>query len=335
MSQDLYQKMLLDRAGKSTRWEDQLVPEYTLDDLDHNAILKTVRLGKEAGRIPEDTSDNIAEILDRLELRENGILKNAAMALFGNNIKAYPQFYVQLARFKGRDKSEFLDEKQLKCHAFKILEETELFWDRHIPIAKRIPEDSFYREDKPLYPRRALREALANAICHRDYTIIGGSIWIAIFDDRVEISSNGGLPDGISISDLKIAYKSVLRNPIIARTFYRRGLIEQWSRGTQQIVKLCVEAGLPEPRYEEITNSVFVSLYSDNLPEFPSSLSEVQREVLGIIYRDGSMRVSDISESLSSSFHIRTIQRAISDLIDKGLVETIGHGKKSHYRYKT
>src|SRR6202043_2595957 len=83
------------------------------------------------------------------------------------------------------------------------------------------------RQDIPLYPPLALREALVNALCHRDYSIAGGAIFVAIYDDRLEVISLGLLPPGITVADLKQDHASLLRNPLIAGVFYRRGLIEQ------------------------------------------------------------------------------------------------------------
>jgi ATP-dependent DNA helicase RecG len=79
----------------------------------------------------------------------------------------------------------------------------------------------------------ALWEALVNAVRHRDCTIAGGAIFVAIYDGRVEVTNLGLLPPGITVADLKRDHASRLRNPLIASVFYRRGLIEQWSRGTQ------------------------------------------------------------------------------------------------------
>ncbi|MFO7902511.1 MAG: ATP-binding protein [Planctomycetota bacterium] len=104
----------------------------------------------------------------------------------------------------------------------------------------------------------ALREALVNALCHRDYAIPGGAVSVGIFDDRLEITSTGTLPVGISVEDLKRDHASRPRNPILAEVFYRRALIERWERGTQKIVELCRAAGHPEPEFEERAGEVVV-----------------------------------------------------------------------------
>ncbi len=117
------------------------------------------------------------------------------------------------------------------------------------------------RIDELLLPTAALREALVNALCHRDYAIHGGAVNAAVYDDRTEIWSDGTLPFGLRPEDLKREHTSHPRNPFITDVFHRRGLIEQWGRGTQTIVELCLKAGHPEPEFGEQAGSVFVRLW--------------------------------------------------------------------------
>lgn len=93
------------------------------------------------------------------------------------------------------------------------------------------PPGDIERIDDPLYPPVELREALANAFCHRDYSIGGGSISLSVFDDRLEITSTGTLHFGLTPEALYLPHESLPWNPLIARVFYRRGIIEAWGRG--------------------------------------------------------------------------------------------------------
>ena len=163
-----------------------------------------------------------------------------------------------MARFKGIDKTEFLDNRQPQGHAFALLDEAMTFLHRHLPLSGRFESGRLERIDELLFPTAALREALVNALCHRDYAIYGGAVSVAVFDDRVEIWSDGTLPFGLRPRDLKHKHGSHPRNPLITDTFYRRGLIEQWGRGTNRIVELTVKAGHPEPEFTEIAGSVIV-----------------------------------------------------------------------------
>jgi len=233
MPQETYQRLLTERTHSRTRWENQPAEEYEVSELDHEEILRTVRLGISSGRLPESTGNDIADILMRFELLGEERMKNAAVVLFGKRFMPdFPQCQLRMARFHGVDKSEFLDQRQLEGHAFHLLEEAMLFLRRHLPVAGRIVPGLFEREDEPLFPLEALRESLVNAFCHRDYTIIGGSVSLAIYDDRLEIWSDGALPFGLKPEDLKQEHSSRPRNPLIADVFYLRGVIERWGRGT-------------------------------------------------------------------------------------------------------
>ena len=182
--------------------------------------------------------------------------------LFGKeSLPDYPQRQLRLARFKGTDKSEFLDNRQPRGHAFALLDEAMTFLHRHLPISGRFEPGRLERIDELLFPTAALREALVNALCHRDYSIHGGAVSVAVYDDRTEIWSDGTLPFGLRPEDLKREHTSHPRNPFITDVFYRRGLIEQWGRGTQKIVELCVRAGHPEPEFGEQAGSVFVRFW--------------------------------------------------------------------------
>lgn len=97
----------------------------------------------------------------------------------------------------------------------------------------------------PLYPPVALREALANAFSHRDYRIGGGSVAVAIYDNRLEITSSGSLHFGLTPEALFKPHESLPWNPLIARVLYRRGVVESWERGTLKMAELLEQAGLP------------------------------------------------------------------------------------------
>jgi ATP-dependent DNA helicase RecG len=185
MPQPEYHQQLLARSHALRRWENQIAERYTLSDLDTQEIDRTVEAAIHCGRL-ESRASSPSDALDRLRLRVDGQLLRAAAVLFGRKFMPdYPQFTVRLARFKGTDKTEFLDHRQLHGHAFQILDESLHFILRNIPIAGRFEPGKLERQDIPLYPPPALREALVNAICHRDYSIAGGAIFVAIFDDRL------------------------------------------------------------------------------------------------------------------------------------------------------
>ena len=213
LPQEKYKQLLLDQVHLQHRWENQPA-DISLEDLDREEILRTARAGVDAGRIPEEVHRDPGEILDRLGLRREGRILQGAVVLFGTRfLPDYPQCYLRLARFIGVNKTEFMDHRSMHGHAFRLLDEGLLFLRRHLPVAGRVLPGVMERQDEPLFPMIALREALVNAFCHRDYMIYGGSVSLAIYDDRLEIWSAGGLPFGLTPAQLKRDHESLPRNP--------------------------------------------------------------------------------------------------------------------------
>ncbi len=338
MPQATYQRLLNERVHSQARWENQAAADYHIADLDSEEILRTVRFGIVAGRLPESTGNAVPDILERLGLLRDGRPNQASVVLFGSRFMPdYPQCQLRLARFRGVSKSEFLDQRQLEGHAFHLLEEAMLFLRRHLPVAGRIIPGLFEREDEPLFPLEALREALVNAFCHRDYTIIGGAVSLAIYDDRLEIWSDGTLPFNLRPEDLKRDHPSRPRNPIIAQVFYLRGVIERWGRGTQKIVELCVKAGHPEPEFGEQAGSVWVRfLPSGHIAphRVAHDLTERQREILQLLAGSAHLAFREIRRSIHNPPPERTLREDLIHLKKLGLIEFKGFGRGALWRLK-
>ncbi len=262
MSQHRYEQLIIKRGQLNHSWEKITANNYKLSGLDHEEIYRTVMEGVSEKRIPASiTKENIEKILRQLQLMVDGKLKRAAVVLFGNKINSeYSQCWLKMARFEGADKSHnFIDNQQIHCNVFQMLEKADDFLRKHLPIASYFKTDHFKRIDKPALPILAVREALVNAICHRDYSDHSGYISIGIFDDKLEIWNNGTLPQKLTLEDLKREHDSVLRNELIAKIFYLRGYIEAGGTGTTRMVALCKEEGIPAPIFSERTGGFVVT----------------------------------------------------------------------------
>lgn len=327
MPQELYQRLLLERASAYHGWENQPTAGVDISDLDQEEILRTARLGISSGRLSEYAATDPVDILNRLGLRKDGKLLNAAVVLFGTQfLPDYPQCRLRMARFKGTDKTEFIDNQQIDGHSFELLDEAMVFLRRHLPVAGRIHPGLFEREDEPQFPLVALREALVNAFCHRDYSRPGGSVSLAIYDDRLEIWSDGSLPFDISVEDLKHEHSSHPRNPLIAGVFYKRKLFENWGRGTQLIVDLCVRAGHPEPEFIERAGSVGVRfLPSSYIAPYRVgfNLTPRQREILQIL-SDNMVPLRYIIDNLTNPPSERAVRADLVRLKDLELIDNNG-----------
>ena len=155
MPQADYDRRLLLRTRDQRRWEGEIAKNYSLENLDSREIRKTLRAAVEAGRI-ESTVTTPAGAVERLQLRVDGKLLRAAVVLFGRQmLPEFPQCSLRMARFKGINKTDFLDQRQLDGHAFLLLEEADLFLRRHLPVAGRIEAGVMERQDQPLYPHSA------------------------------------------------------------------------------------------------------------------------------------------------------------------------------------
>lgn len=331
MPQETYQRLLLERTHSRHRWENEIA-DVTIDELDVEEIRRTIQTSIAGGRLPADTSaDDLTDVMDRLGLRVRGALTNAAIVAFGREfLPHYPQCQLRLARFRGTDKNEFLDQRQLHGHAFGLLSEAMQFLTRHLPVAGRIEAGLFERVDEPLFPPIALREALVNAFCHRDYSQVGGAVSLAIYDDRLEIWSSGGLPFGIRVEDLKQDHLSRPRNPLIAEVFYRRGLVERWGRGTQKIVELCLRAGHPEPEFVEAGGAVGVRFLPSGYVaphRVGHDLTERQRRILQVLAGGKKQSFASIRAKIDPAIAERTLRDDLLHLKRLGLISSQGHGR--------
>lgn len=139
MAQERYEALLLERGHSRRRWENQEADELTLRDIDRDEVFRIVGIIRSMGRLSGPVGKSLADALDRLGLRKNGKLLRAAVVLFGKTfLPDYPQCELRMARFRGLDKTEFLDQRQLRGPAFKLLEEAEIFCQRHFPLPAKI-----------------------------------------------------------------------------------------------------------------------------------------------------------------------------------------------------
>lgn len=292
------------------------------------------------GRLDDPVGGDPSDLLRGLGLMREGVLLRAAAVLFGSMERLefeMPQCLLRVARFRGLDQMEFLDNRQFNGNAFTLLTSAERFLRDTLPIAGRFKKDRFERVDEPLYPTLATREAIANALCHRDYSIGGGSVGIAIYDDRLEVTSSGSLHFGLTPEKLFAPHESLPWNPLIARTFYRRGIIEEWGSGTLKMAEVTSKAGLPIPEIEDGGGAVTVRFRHGS---FVSQLrtteaGPVERREAILAMLDGvehGMTRREIHVRLGLHLSERQVRRALENLRDRGLIVSPGRGRSRHWK---
>lgn len=345
MPQTRYQQLLFERNTNAPSWESLPAKGISLENLDGLEIQRTVQIALQEGRLsaPLNSMDP-RDILIHLNLIEEGQLLNAAVVLFSKKmLPYYAQCKLQLARFRGINKGAFIDQQEITGHAFLLLDEAIKFIAKHLPRAGRFQDDKFERIDELLFPTPALREALINAICHRDYTVYGGAISIAIYDDRMEIWNDGLLPFGLTVDVLKKAHPSKQRNPLIASVFHHRNLIDRWGRGIQKIIESCIEAGQPEPEFFEQANSFCVKFIPKNyiatshgygVPSaqgynIPPNLTKRQHAILALLRSAGKLALREIVSRLDNPPSSETVGDDLQLLKRAKLIEREGHGRNS------
>jgi ATP-dependent DNA helicase RecG len=334
MSQHRYEQLLIKRGQLNHSWEEFNANDYDIDSLDHEEIYRTVMDGVSGKRIHASVAkDSMEKILRQLGLFSDGKLKNAAVALFAKEIKyGYTQRWLKMARFKGNSTSgDFIDNQQIHSNVFHMLEEVDNFMKKHLPIASYFKPNQFKRIDKPALPILAIREALVNAICHRDYSDRTGYISIAIFDDRVEIWNNGTLSNKLQLEDLKRKHDSVLRNELIAKIFYLRGFIETWGTGTIRMIDFCKEDGIPSPKFTERTSGFLVTFkFSNSIGSNKfidtTQLTARQQEILNLLSKN-SLNGAQIVENLEEHVSVRIVQKDLIKLEIAGLVNRTGKAR--------
>lgn len=280
MSQDEYARLLLDRNHSRHRWENQPAVGIRVEDLDREEILRTRATAIERRRLSAGTSMDVGDILDRLGLRSDGQLTQAAQLLYGTKfLPDYPQALLKLGRFRGtKITGDILDNRQDYLHAFAMVREAIAWLDRTLPLAARFPKGSILREDRLPVPAEALREVVINAVIHRDVSNPSSYVAIAVFDDRIEVRSLGHFPSGVRAEQLGGEHLSVRRNPLIAEAFHRTGAIEAWGRGTNRVIEACRAHGIPDPTFVEEAGAVTVTFRAEVVAG-PENLVPVRHQV--------------------------------------------------------
>ncbi len=339
LSRDGFDRMLLERVHAETRWENTEAKGWSVADLDEAEILRTVDESIRRGRSSDPGTRDPSELLRGLGLTKDGVLLRAAVVLFGRADRVereWPQCLLRVARFRGDDRTEFLDNRQFHGNAFELLVKAERFLRENLPVAGRVAPGLFERVDDPLYPPVALREALANAFCHRDYSIGGGSVAVAIYDDRLEVTSSGALHFGLTAEMLFEPHESLPWNPLIAQVFYRRGIIERWGRGTIKMAELAASAGLPRPEIEDAGGCVTVRFRPNRYvppQRVGLDVTERQQAILSMLAgADRGLALREMVARLEGSPTERQVREDLAKLRTLGLASPTGHGRGARWR---
>jgi len=325
-------RRLARESGGRVYWDEQVCKGTNLRDIDKEKVGWFLETGREMRGLNIKEKASLKEALMRLELLEDNRLTNAAMLLFGKPTqKFFTQSELRCIRFKGtKPVKPFIDMKLFNGSIIDQVDSSLSFVLEHIPkkvwLAGR-PQ----REEKYEYPPDAIREAIVNAICHRDYGS-QGNVQVRVFDDRIEIWSPGGLPEPLTPDDLRKEHKSIPRNPLIAKQFFWIKYIEKVGTGTNDMINYCKEWGLPEPEFKHITGDFVVTFRISRFTEdYLRGLRLNERQKKAVEYLKEKKKISRSEYSSLFNCSIRTAFDDLRDMVDKGLINRKGRGRYVYY----
>ena len=343
------QQFILKKMGRS--WDDIGNDRATIDDIDRKAIDYFLRKGIEAQRIPEDQRESSTrDILDSLGLIDNdGLLKNAAILLFGKNpLRFFPSIAFKIGRF-GKNEADLMFQDVIDGNVIQMADRVmQILQGKYLVSPVRF--EGMQRYETLEIPKEALREILYNAIAHKDYT--GPDIQMHVYDDHLEIWNEGELPLGYTEETLMGRHSSKPRNRNIANAMFKAGFIDTWGRGYMKIREGFEAAGIPMPKVQNfcggvqvtvqrtkfmqmmnvgnnVGNNVASNVVSSVVSVSQVQLTERQREIYKLIKANSFISSKQMSVVLSVVH--RTIQRDLAALQKAGIIIREGNTSAGHW----
>ncbi|MGB1284234.1 MAG: ATP-binding protein, partial [Polaribacter sp.] len=202
-------------------------------------------------------------------------------------------------------------------------------------IKATISYEGIHRIETYEYPKEAIREALLNAISHKDYSS-GFPIQISVYKDKLLIWNDGHLPKNWTTEKLTKKHSSKPYNPDIANSFFRSGYIESWGRGTIKIIEKCLEASLPSPLYHYGGSDFSVEFRKDIYNrEYLQTLDLNDRQIEALLFWKASGEITNSNYLNRFNITARTALRDFTDLVEKELLIKTGDLKGAKYIYKS
>ena len=243
----------------NTTWDQSIVTEATLDDIDLDAVEYFAKRAVDARRLDESVLKlTTIQLFRKLKLvNKSDQLTIAALLLFGKDIEQWNLMSsFRIGRFRNTQDNLLMQDK-IVCPLIKM--PSNIMWTlRTRYLVAPIHYEGMQRIEPLEIPEDALREMVCNAIVHKDYS--GPFIQMRVWDDRVELWNYGELPNHYTIDKLLQTHESFPRNPLIAQVFYHAGLIEQWGRGYEKIHDAFVREHLLQPTFEQVRGGFMATI---------------------------------------------------------------------------
>lgn len=322
---------------RGVTWDNLPLPAFTLKDVDDSIVDRFKELAAKKGRIDLGVLDEPKDILmEKLHLMNGSYLTNAAMLLFSKDPEKWQLgAYVKIGFFETNADLLYQDEihGSLLEQVDKIVELVYLKY-----MKAKITYEGMQRIERYFVPEDALREALLNALCHKQYQS-GVPIQISVYDDRLYIANCGCLPENWTLADLMGKHASVPYNPNIAHVFYLAGFIEIWGRGIEKICSACESDGVPHPVYTINPGDIMIEFTApeDRIVQpvtrkVTERLDEKSMQILDLISEDPTYTSEAMAEKLSVSR--KTVYLRLKEMEDKNIIIRIGSDRKGYWKIK-
>lgn len=328
---------------RGATWDNLPLPAFSMDDVDDGAIAHFKQWASKKGRIDQNVFDEPKEVLmEKLHMMSGPYLTNAAMLLFGKNPEKWQLgAYVKIGYFE--TDADLLYQDEIHGSIFEQVDKTvELVYLKY--MRAKITYEGMQRIERYFVPEEAFREALLNAICHKQYQS-GVPVQISVYEDRLYIANCGCLPENWTLEKLMSKHASSPYNPNIAHAFYLAGFIESWGRGVEKICYACEKDGVPQPEYtidpgdimikftapeERVVRSVTNRVTENVTDKVTDTLDETSLKILNLISIDPAYTTTYIADKMALSR--KTVSLRLKMLKEKGLVERIGSDRKGYWK---
>lgn len=331
MSHEEIMQRMVASTGKS--WDAMVEPNTTIEDLDNERIEQFIQAVNKIGRRPIPKQVLGHEFLRKMELICDGTPTRAALLLFGKNPESYfSSAFLKMGRF--RSPTLIVDDREAHGTLFDQLEEATNWFRERLETAFIIsgkPERDVHWE----YPLSAIREAVVNVLCHREYESHTHS-QIRLYDDRLEIWNPGGLPSSLTPDLLLREHDSIPRNRKIAEAFFFAGLIERWGSGTLRMATELEAAGMPLPTFTSESGRFRLIFHKEtNTEDRLRNMGLSERQLLAVFYLKEHKTISNTEYQKIAGVSKRTASRELKELKSKNILVSQGQGSRGRGKIYT
>ncbi|HLB48655.1 MAG TPA: ATP-binding protein [Anaerolineales bacterium] len=322
-------------------FEAEAVPGAKRDDLDDELVAEYIDKREVRQRRPvTGTPDDVLKEIYALDFAGNPTI--CGLLLFGKNPPQFlPQSGIVFVKFIGAEPrgedglAGYGRREEISGPLARVIERA---WQVvYEEMAMGAVVKGLERQDITEYPPFAVREALVNAVCHRDYRLRGRRIEIRMYSDRMEVISPGGLPGFITVDNLVEEHFS--RNPRLVNGLFQWGYIEELGLGIDRMIEELVQHGHPPPRFKDQPYSFAVTLFNArerkaaSAAPWTKSMNERQARALTYIREHGSITNRDY-QTICPDVSPETLRIDLADLVDRGILLKVGAKKGTYYILK-